>query len=84
MTTNRISPELRAAMKEPGNRALVVEMTPARKERMKRLAHKIVDLLSSEASAEEAFLILQTCMETLQKTKGIKGGVLLGSEADQT
>jgi len=84
MSTPRISPAMSAALKSGEGRAVVVEMTPERKERMKRLSHKIVELLSGEASAVEAFLILQTCMETLQETKGIKGGILLGGEADQS
>jgi hypothetical protein len=84
MTTNRITPELRAAMKQPGNRTVVLEMTPERRERMKRISHQIVELLCGQASPVEAFMILQLCTETLQKSKGIVAGTMLTEEADQT
>jgi hypothetical protein len=62
------------ALQDVDTQIVTLEMTTERKERYKRLAEQIIDLLRANATPLESYSILRMVLGSLQQAYGIRGG----------
>ncbi|MCU1338814.1 MAG: hypothetical protein JWO19_4395 [Bryobacterales bacterium] len=74
----KLTDKARAALQEPGTRAVITEMTPERKEKYSRIAGAVVDLLRRNTETPgEAYMVLQFVMHGFEESYGIRGGIIM-------
>lgn len=71
----RIDDKSAQALQQPDTKIVSLEMTTERKQRYKRLAEQIIDLLQANATPLESYSILRMVIGSLQEAYGIRGGL---------
>lgn len=81
----KLDAKAEAALREPGVRAITVEMTPELKKKYSHVTGLVVDLLRTHTTNPlEAYMVLQFVQNALEARFGIRAGLILGDDDPST
>jgi len=76
-----LNDKAKAALQQPDTQTVRSEMTPALRDKYRRVTSELIDLLKANTEGPiEAYMILQFVMQSFEENYGIRGAFTIGDE----